>query len=53
MKDRRGSAPGFFAQTHARPDLVGRSPVEILTTEHALGIGRWRARQAPCPPPWR
>jgi ATPase subunit of ABC transporter with duplicated ATPase domains len=30
--------PGFFAQTHARPDLDGRSPVEILMTEHALGI---------------
>jgi len=30
--------PGMFAQTHARPDLAGRSPVEILTTEHALLI---------------
>ena len=30
--------PGFFAQTHARPDLDGRSPVEILMTEHALPI---------------
>jgi ATPase subunit of ABC transporter with duplicated ATPase domains len=30
--------PGFFAQTHARPDLQGRSPVEILMTEHALEI---------------
>jgi ATPase subunit of ABC transporter with duplicated ATPase domains len=30
--------PGFFAQTHARPDLDGRSPVEILMTEHALLI---------------
>jgi ATPase subunit of ABC transporter with duplicated ATPase domains len=28
--------PGLFAQTHARPDLAGRSPVEILATEHAL-----------------
>jgi ATPase subunit of ABC transporter with duplicated ATPase domains len=27
--------PGFFAQTHARPDLAGRTPVEILMTEHA------------------
>jgi ATPase subunit of ABC transporter with duplicated ATPase domains len=30
--------PGFFAQTHARPDLDGRNPVEILMTEHALLI---------------
>jgi len=30
--------PGFFAQTHARPDLAGRTPAEILMTEHALGI---------------
>jgi ATPase subunit of ABC transporter with duplicated ATPase domains len=30
--------PGFFAQTHARPDLAGRTPVEILMTEHALLI---------------
>lgn len=28
--------PGMFAQTHARPDLEGRTPVEILMTEHAL-----------------
>jgi ATPase subunit of ABC transporter with duplicated ATPase domains len=28
--------PGLFAQTHARPDLAGRWPEEILTTEHAL-----------------
>jgi ATPase subunit of ABC transporter with duplicated ATPase domains len=28
--------PGLFAQTHARPDLAGRTPVEILMTEHAL-----------------
>lgn len=27
--------PGLFAQTHARPDLAGRTPVEILMTEHA------------------
>jgi ATPase subunit of ABC transporter with duplicated ATPase domains len=27
--------PGFFAQTHARPDLDGRTPAEILVTEHA------------------
>jgi ATPase subunit of ABC transporter with duplicated ATPase domains len=28
--------PGLFAQTHSRPDLAGRSPREILMTEHAL-----------------
>jgi ATPase subunit of ABC transporter with duplicated ATPase domains len=27
--------PGLFAQTHARPDLRGRTPSEILMTEHA------------------
>jgi ATPase subunit of ABC transporter with duplicated ATPase domains len=27
--------PGLFAQTHARPDLAGRWPEEILMTEHA------------------
>src|ERR1700683_1343191 len=30
--------PGFFAQTHARPDLSGRAPLEILMAEHALLI---------------
>jgi ATPase subunit of ABC transporter with duplicated ATPase domains len=30
--------PGLFAQTHARPDLAGRGPAEILMTEHALLI---------------
>jgi len=30
--------PGFFAQTHARPDLDGRTPVEIVMIEHALLI---------------
>ena len=30
--------PGIFAQTHARSDLDGRSPLEILMTEHALLI---------------
>ncbi len=28
--------PGLFAQTHARPDLAGRCPEEILMTEHAM-----------------
>src|SRR5215831_5484577 len=30
--------PGMFAQTHARPDLAGRTPLEILMTEHELLI---------------
>ena len=30
--------PGMFAQTHARPDLHQRPPLEILMTEHALLI---------------
>ncbi len=30
--------PGMFAQTHARPDLAARTPVEILMTEHAMLI---------------
>jgi len=30
--------PGLFTQTHTRPDLDGRAPVEILMTEHALLI---------------
>jgi ATPase subunit of ABC transporter with duplicated ATPase domains len=28
--------PGHFAQTHTRPDLHGRTPADILMTEHAL-----------------
>ena len=28
-------SPGLFAQTHTRPDLAGRTPCEIVTTEHA------------------
>ncbi len=32
--------PGMFAQTHARPDLADRSPLEILMTEHALLINQ-------------
>ncbi|GIH93015.1 ABC-F family ATP-binding cassette domain-containing protein [Planobispora siamensis] len=27
--------PGHFAQTHARPELIGRTPCEIVMTEHA------------------
>jgi ATPase subunit of ABC transporter with duplicated ATPase domains len=30
--------PGMFAQTHTRPDLAGRTPLEVLMTEHALLI---------------
>ncbi|MHA7285707.1 ABC-F family ATP-binding cassette domain-containing protein [Arthrobacter sp. MDT3-44] len=34
--------PGFFAQTHARPDLLGRTLVDILHRgdEHRSGLGR-------------
>jgi ATPase subunit of ABC transporter with duplicated ATPase domains len=38
--------PGFFAQTHARPDLAGRAPAEILMTEHALLINEAMAALA-------
>jgi ATPase subunit of ABC transporter with duplicated ATPase domains len=31
--------PGVFAQTHVRPDLADRTPLEILMTEHALLMG--------------
>ncbi len=37
---------GFFAQTHARPDLAGRTPAEILMTEHALLINEAMAALA-------
>jgi ATPase subunit of ABC transporter with duplicated ATPase domains len=30
--------PGMFAQTHARPDLATRTPLEIVMTEHAMLI---------------
>ena len=30
--------PGIFAQTHSRPDLDGRSPREIVMTEHAMFV---------------
>jgi ATPase subunit of ABC transporter with duplicated ATPase domains len=30
--------PGMFAQTHARPDLADRTPLDLLMTEHALLI---------------
>jgi ATPase subunit of ABC transporter with duplicated ATPase domains len=38
--------PGLFAQTHARPDLEGRTPAEILMTEHALVISEAMAALA-------
>jgi ATPase subunit of ABC transporter with duplicated ATPase domains len=28
--------PGLFAQTHARPDLAGRTPCEIVMTDYAF-----------------
>ncbi|WP_020658506.1 ABC-F family ATP-binding cassette domain-containing protein [Amycolatopsis benzoatilytica] len=31
--------PGHFAQTHARPELTGRTLVDILWTEHSAGRG--------------
>ncbi|MCP3819897.1 ATP-binding cassette domain-containing protein [Streptomyces sp. A3M-1-3] len=31
--------PGHFAQTHAHPELIGRSLVDILWTEHAKDRG--------------
>ncbi len=30
--------PGHFVQTHARPDLNGRTPAEIIVTEHACTL---------------
>ncbi len=39
-------APGIFAQTHARPDLAGRSPLDILMTEHALLVAEAMAALA-------
>ncbi|WP_267242905.1 ABC-F family ATP-binding cassette domain-containing protein [Streptomyces sp. PR69] len=32
--------PGHFAQTHAHPELLGRTLVDILWTEHAKDRGR-------------
>jgi ATPase subunit of ABC transporter with duplicated ATPase domains len=37
---------GIFAQTHARPDLAGRTPLDILMTEHALLINEAMAAMA-------
>jgi ATPase subunit of ABC transporter with duplicated ATPase domains len=38
--------PGIFAQTHARPELAGRTPLEILMSEHALLINEAMAALA-------
>src|SRR5580698_9085111 len=38
--------PGMFAQTHARPDLAERTPLEILMTEHARLINEAMAALA-------
>src|SRR6516225_1318641 len=36
----------MFTQTHARPDLAGRTPLEILMTEHAVAINEAMAALA-------
>jgi ATPase subunit of ABC transporter with duplicated ATPase domains len=38
--------PGIFTQTHSRPDLDGRTPLEILMTEHALLVNEAMAALA-------
>jgi ATPase subunit of ABC transporter with duplicated ATPase domains len=38
--------PGWFAQTHSRPDLDGRTPLDILMFEHALLINEAMAALA-------
>ena len=42
----RGCGPGWFAQTHEHPELVGRTLLEILHRgdEHRDGLGRGRRR---------
>ncbi|MBB2913109.1 ATPase subunit of ABC transporter with duplicated ATPase domains [Streptosporangium becharense] len=39
-------APGRFVQTHARPDLHGRTPVELVMTGHALTLNEAMAALA-------
>ncbi|MBG0820441.1 ABC-F family ATP-binding cassette domain-containing protein [Planomonospora sp. ID91781] len=39
-------APGRFVQTHARPDLHGRTPTELVTTGHALTLNEAMAALA-------
>jgi ATPase subunit of ABC transporter with duplicated ATPase domains len=31
--------PGFFAQTHAHPEFVGKTLIELLWTQHSLQLG--------------
>jgi ATPase subunit of ABC transporter with duplicated ATPase domains len=31
--------PGYFAQTHAHPEFVGKTLLEILWAEHSLQLG--------------
>ncbi|GAA3090169.1 ABC-F family ATP-binding cassette domain-containing protein [Streptosporangium carneum] len=38
--------PGHFAQTHARPDLHGRTPVELVEGGHALTLNEAMAALA-------
>jgi ATPase subunit of ABC transporter with duplicated ATPase domains len=38
--------PGLFSQTHARPDLEGRTALEILMTEHAMLVNEAMAALA-------
>ncbi|NUR88600.1 MAG: ABC-F family ATP-binding cassette domain-containing protein [Nonomuraea sp.] len=38
--------PGLFVQTHARPDLGGRTPAEIVTRDHALTLNEAMAALA-------
>ncbi|MGW4422729.1 ATP-binding cassette domain-containing protein [Streptosporangium sp. NPDC004631] len=38
--------PGRFVQTHARPDLHGRTPADLITTGHALTLNEAMAALA-------
>ncbi|MFF4991802.1 ABC-F family ATP-binding cassette domain-containing protein [Streptosporangium saharense] len=38
--------PGHFTQTDVRPDLYGRTPAELITTEHALTLNEAMAALA-------
>ncbi|MEU6041353.1 ATP-binding cassette domain-containing protein [Actinomadura sp. NPDC047616] len=39
-------SPGHFVQTHARPELHGRTPADIITTEYALTLNEAMAALA-------
>ncbi|GIH80059.1 ABC transporter ATP-binding protein [Planobispora longispora] len=39
-------APGRFVQTHARPDLLGRTPAELVMAGHALTLNEAMAALA-------